>query len=441
MKFNLMPYQQALVAEFTSHAGRILFHVDVGLGKTRTSLACAYVAAAERILYVCPASIKEQVKEEAVKCEWKVYETDVITGDTKKRHKQWSDMMSGYPEHQLTIVNYELLNNDIKIIKEWNPDMIIIDECQRMGASTNKIHKVLKQLSPAFRIAMSGTPAPNALYEFYPILSWVRPEVYGTNFYRWRSLNCYMHPVIPGKIIGYYDQRKIRENFSLYTLRLKRDNVLKLPPMGHVTERIEISKQERERYKKLKETLAIEMNGEEVTVPNLLALMLRLRQVIDTPQLFGETAPSSKQVAFKELVDKIFAGGLKKIIVFVVHKTAADELAKLYGGEVYDGSLSEKKRSDVLGAFKTATTNSILYMTAAGQTGLNITEAKCIIHYQLPYTFAAMEQREGRIWRMGQTDGCVAYTILAQGTVDINVKQIVEGKREITRDDLLEMFK
>ena len=439
MNFNLLPYQQVLVTEFVNHAGRLLLHVDVGLGKTRTALAAAYTVKAERTLYVCPASIKEQVKEEALKCGYDDTEVTVISVNQKQREGLWYEVNLLSGQH-IAIVNYELLNSDITTVKSWNPDMIVIDECQRMGSSKNKIHKVLKELRPAFRIAMSGTPAPNALHEFYPILSWVRPEVYGSNFFRWRALNCFMHPVIPGKIMGYYDQKKIRHDFSLYTLRLKRDAVLELPPLGHVTEYIELTKEEKAAYKKLKETLAIEMHGEEITVPNLLALMLRLRQIVDTPQVFGETKPSTKQQAFKDLLDRVFQGGMKRVIVFVVHKTAADALKSLYGGEVYDGSLSESERTAVLNRFKTSEENAVIYMTAAGQVGLNITEAQCVIHYQLPYTYAAIEQREGRVWRMGQTKGCIAYTLLATATVDINVKKIVEGKKSITRDDLMEMF-
>lgn len=433
MDFKLLPYQEALVTEFALHAGRVLFHVDVGLGKTRTALACGYTVKAHKILFITLASTKFQIIEEAIKCGYPITSTAVIDGTPSERRQQWEDAQFA----EVISVSYETFHKDIEYIIKLNPELVVIDECQRIANPRNEIHKSLKKINPKYRIAMSATPAKNGLYEFYPTLAWVNPLVYDRNFYIWRQRNCRMHPAIPGKIIGYFDENGVRKDFSKYTIRLKRDGVINLPPLSHITHYVDITAEERERYNKIKNELLVEMpHGEDIPVPNLLALILRLRQVVDAPQIFGSTKPSSKQKAFGELLETCLSGGFNKVIVFVVHKTVATELRNLYGGVIYDGSLSSEERQEVLAEFKSSE-SSVMYMTSAGQAGINLTESSCVIHYQLPYTYADVEQREGRIWRMGQKRGCVSYKVLARGTMDQRINSIVSRKTSITRDELI----
>lgn len=430
---KLLPHQVVSAEKFIEKNGRLLLWADVGTGKTATSIECAKRVEASRVLYICPAILKSQVAADFAVW-WPEATVAVVTGPRPRRKELWAS------EADVWIANYEQLLVDLADIIEVFPDFIVVDECQRLAAPSSKTIKAFRKLSPKYRLAMSGTPAPNALYELWNMVDWVSPGIAHESFWQFRARECRMHPAFP-KILGFHREEKVKKTFMSVVHRVRREDVLELPPLTEVRIPVTMGKEQREVYEKLKSDLMLELSsGETLTVPNMLALIMRLRQMADLPEVLGVKAESAKVKALDELLEAISS---RKIIVFTEFASVARFLLWTYDEEAVGimGETSEPDRQANLARFKTSSDVRLLIVTSAGQLGLNVQEADTVIHFDLPWNDARMDQRTARSWRYGQDKPVTSYRLICEKTVDEKMEKMVEAKRKATVDDLLDFFR
>lgn len=430
---DLLAHQSEAVAEFVRRSGRMLLWADVGTGKTATAIACAKAVGAARTLYLVPAILKEQVAREFAA--WRPDLTVAVVQGTKPRRRElWAS------EADVWVANYELLLADLDEILELLPDFIVADECQRLAAPSSKTIKAFRKLDPKYRLPMSGTPAPNALHELWNMVDWVSPGIAHESFWQFRARECRMHPAFP-KILGYFREDKVKKTFMSVVHRIRREDVLTLPPLTEVRIPVTLGKAQREAYEKLKAELSLELaSGETLTVPNLLALLMRLRQMASLPESLGVNVESAKVKALDELLDAISS---RKVIVFTEFASVARFLLWKHGEGAVGimGETSESDRQANLSRFKREDGPRVLVVTSAGQLGLNVQEADTVIHFDSPWNSARMDQRTARSWRYGQTRPVTSYRLIAEKTVDEKMEKMVEAKRKATVDDLLAFFR
>ncbi len=430
-----MKHQTLAVEAFKQKQGRMALYADVGIGKTFICVQAALGVEAGKILILCPALIKKQWAGEIMRYMDKD-QAQVVEGNTASRIHQ-------YNLKRFTIANYDLLNceNDLRAMAAAQYDMIILDESQSCNNPTSKRVKHLKMLTPRYRLAASGTIWPNALWECYSVIDWLMPGLLGRNFWSFRQEYCYTHPTFHG-IIGLRNEKELLNRIRPLIHRITAEDAnLKLPPKTDRKIWVEMDENERKQYEQLKNELRIEVEGmEKLTVPNLLALIIRLRQLTDCPSIFDLKYESAKEKELEKLLPTITG----KVLIFTEFVPLCIKLWKRYGGLCITGSTPTGERSTILEEFKTGQ-ERFLFGTSALRNGANIQSAKTVIHFSLPFHDAALIQRLGRIYRHGQTQEVEEIYLLTNNSIDERIWQIILRKRKIegkfNRNELISLLK
>lgn len=428
---NLLPHQQQAADEFVRRNGRMLLWADTGTGKTATAIECMNRVRAHTTLYLCPSILKQQIANEFARFDPEAA-VAVMNGSYDDRQLLWRG------PYDVFISNYEQLLNDTDELVRLNPEMIIVDECQRFAAPVSKTLKCFRKLNPIYRLAMSGTPAPNHLHEFWNMTDWVAPGHFYKSFWEFRAKECRMNPAFP-QIIGYYDKRKVQERFMAQVHRIRREDVITLPPLTEVRIPCTMASAQRGAYETLKRDMLLELkDGEKLTVPNMLSLIMRLRQMADLPSVLGVDAPSAKVKILSELLESISS---RKIICFTEFATVARHLNSLHKDSLaVMGETPQVDRDAIFDQFRTDDKVRILFLTSAAQYGVNLQVADTVIHFDQPWNEARMDQRIARAWRYGQERPVTSYRIIAEKTVDEKMEKMIENKKRETVENLKEFF-
>ena len=455
----LFPYQK-VGASFLYKIGSGLLGDEMGLGKTVMALALAEKVKAQKVLIFCPAAIKYQWSEEIRKF---LNEGAVVINGTKiQRILQWRG--GGNPVYdketrkpiRFYISNYELLLRDFDFMSITNWDIIIADEATRISNPQAKQSKQIKKLRAKRKIAMTGTPISNRAHEVWNIIDFTNPGVFGS-YYAFTERYCTKNPW--GGISGHINTDELRDKLCRYMIRRTKKEVLpELPDRISTDVPFKMSEEEMKFYNRIKKELLFELKEGDIskiknpmTIQYTLTKMLRLRQIADSLELVGENIVSSKLNVLKELLVDALANG-KKAIIFTGFAEMADILERElteYSPLKISGKIKEEYQ-DVVKRFNDIEKHRILISTSAGQFGLNIQRASVVFHYDIEWSLSKMEQRVGRVHRIGQKKVVQEFTLLAKGTVDYYVKKIVHEKAElaekilgdpkITGDDIMQML-
>src|SRR5258708_1807321 len=192
----------------------------MGLGKTIQALAAAEIMArhygVERVLIVCPTSLKHQWEREIVRF------TDrqaLVVGGLRARREQQYAARSGF----FTITNYDTVHADLDLIARWSPDLVILDEAQRIKNWNTRTARSVKRIASPYAIVLSGTPLENRLEELVSIVGFVDRHRLGPTF---RFLH--EHQILDefGKVVGYRDLDRIGKTLAPVLIRRTKDQVL-----------------------------------------------------------------------------------------------------------------------------------------------------------------------------------------------------------------------
>jgi len=436
---GLYPYQKVGSA-FLTRIGSGLLGDCVGSGKTLMVLAVIQHTNAQRVLVFCPSSVKYQWQSEIEKFLGEKVVSQVIDGDKKKRIEQWR------APARVFIVNYELLLRDFnEMNREW--DYVIADEATRISNPQAKQSKLIKKLKAKHRIAMTGTPISNRANEVWNVIDFCQPGVMGSY---WSFLQKYCLKNQWGGIYGYQNMNELKQILKRYMIRRTKDEILPdLPEKTHIEIPFELCEQERELYKKIKEEILFEIDKTDInklenptTIQYTLTKMLRLQQLTASMELLGESQTSSKIAILKDLLPTMVTDDVK-VVIFTKFSKFADiierELAE-YKPLKITGEV--KERQPLIDKFNNEDENKVIIMTEAGAMGINLQyKASVIIHLDLPYSIAKMEQREGRVHRIGQKNPVFIYHLIARKTIDQHLKKILVKKQELKNELLDEPVK
>jgi hypothetical protein len=336
-------------------------------------------------------------------------------------------------------------NIEVKDNHNYFADKVLVSNCQKGANPQNKFVKIIKKLWNArLRVAMSGTPITNELHEYWSMVDWCEPGILGKSFYQFKTDWCIMSPYIPGKIMGYRKENLLREVFSEFIIRIKREDVLlDLPELRELEDKGKLNFNEQLTYDKLKKDLVLEIsNSETITVSSVLASIIKLRQLVDCPQSLGFDFIGSKLHRAKTLLDAWLEEDKEnKIIVFSELKPPLLFLAEKYENSgLITGDVSQKNREEVLENFRTRPECRILFCSSAGATGVNMQSANKILNYGLPWTYSKLEQRTARAWRQGQERPVESRLLIAEDTIDEHMLRLVRRKEKLTKNDLLDIL-
>ncbi|MGL6111837.1 MAG: DEAD/DEAH box helicase, partial [Rubrivivax sp.] len=218
VKARLYPYQ-AEGALFAARAGRALIGDEMGLGKTLQAIAAAELFArhfgVQRVLVVCPTSLKHQWKKEFAR--FTEREVQVISGLRTQRERQYRD------DAFCKITHYETLARDADLIEAWAPELVIADEAQRIKNWNTIAARALKRIASPYAIVLTGTPLENRLEELISIVQFVDRHRLGPT---WRLLDEHQKRDDAGRVIGYHGLDHIGQTLAPVMLRRRKAEVL-----------------------------------------------------------------------------------------------------------------------------------------------------------------------------------------------------------------------
>ena len=437
---------------------------DMGLGKTVQTLAHILVEKEQKrlngpCLVVAPTSLMSNWKNESKQ----------FTPSLKVVILQGQFRKQGFDKIQnsdIVLTTYPLLVRDKEILLKNEYEIIVLDEAQYIKNAKTNAYQVLQQLHAKHRICLTGTPMENHLGELWSLFNFLSPGLLGNSkqFYR-----IFRVPIEKqGNIIR---QQSLNQRIYPYILRRTKDQVLKeLPPKTEVVCPIELPDLQRDLYegirlsveKKLKRV--INERGLANSQIIILDALLKLRQVCCDPRLLSlEQAQKVKTSAkldflIKMLIPLIQAG--RKILVF----SSFASMLKLIEEELLKQRISyvkltgsTKDREGPIQQFQAGKAAVFLISLKAGGTGLNLTVADTVIHYDPWWNPAVEAQATDRAHRIGQTKSIFVYKLVTSGTVEEKIlsmqqkkKALLDGlfgegqkgnKMGITQEDLNFLFK
>ena len=425
-------------AIFLACRGRSILGDDMGLGKTVQTLAAMEILARERgirrVLIVAPASVKYQWETEIRRF------TDrsvlLVEGSPEERHASY-DANTFY-----LLVNYEQVVRDRKALNAWKPDVIVLDEAQRIKNWQSKTTREVKKLQSRYAVVLTGTPIENRLEELYSIVQFVDERRFGPAF---QFLHDHRILDEKGQVKGYRNLEAIREKLAPIFLRRTRAEVLQqLPPRTESIRYVELSEPQRRHYDAQRSILAQLLQKEHLTEHDrkrILSCLVRMRCLCDSLFLYDPNQHVSPKLdEFAELVPELLSSTGReeghKIVVFSQWERMIAEAARVLTKVqvphvVLHGGLSGPDRRDVLERFQKDRNCLVFLSTDAGGTGLNLQVADTVINLELPWNPAVLEQRIARVHRMGQDRPVRVIHFVTRNTIEERILQLLRSKRDL----------
>jgi superfamily II DNA or RNA helicase len=437
LKTKLLPYQ-VRGAIFAACRGRVVLADDMGLGKTVQALAAAELLrrrrGIERVLVVAPASVKYQWKTEIEK--FTSHSVQVIDGLLPRRKQLYAAPAF------FNLSSYELVLRDIKSMQEMRPDLIILDEAQRIRNWATATARTIKQLKSRYAFVLTGTPLENKLEELYSVVEFVDGRRLGPAF-----LFLHQHRMedAKGKLLGYRGLDLIHQKLAPILLRRTREEVLtELPPRTAQIFRVPLTPQQAEPYWEQSDILARLMKKwerqgwlSEIDLRRITCCIQNMRMLCDSTYLFDKTTRHSPKLEeFREIVRELAIEENRKVVVFSEYermtRLAGEELAKLGIGFVsLHGDVPARKRGALMETFRNDPDCKVFLSTDAGGVGLNLQAASAVINFEPPWNPARLEQRIGRVHRLGQSRPVHVIHFLTSGSIEERVWETLRVKKSL----------
>lgn len=434
LKVELLPYQMDGIA-FAVGAGRAILADDMGLGKTIQGVGVAELLAREaqieRVLVICPTSLKAQWRNEIHR--FSDREAQLVVGSARERAEQYRR-----PEF-FTICNYEQVLRDILVIESSPWDLIILDEGQRIKNWEAQTTRVIKSLRSRFALVLSGTPLENRLDELYSVVQFVDGRHLGPGF---RFFNRYRITDAKGYVLGYQHLDELREQLRPILLRRTRDMVMKeLPPRNTEIMRIPPTDEQRSLHRTHAQIVAAITRKPFISEMDLLRLrqaLMMCRMTADSTILVDKQSPgfSSKLQALDELFEQLFVEGDHKAVLFSEWTGMLNLIEPLLQKRQVsfvrlEGKIPQSKRQQLVHEFQTNPHCRVFLSTNAGSTGLNLQAADTVINVDLPWNPAVLEQRIARAHRMGQKRPVNVYVLVTEETLEEQLLTTLGQKKEL----------
>jgi len=437
LKANLYTYQEEGI-RFSAKAGRCLLADDMGLGKTIQGIGAAELLRKEfginKVLIICPTSLKYQWKSEIEK--FTGSSVRVIEGLPHKRVAQYRG------QEFYKIVSYHTASNDAKEISSTFPDLIILDEAQRIKNFLTKTARNLKRIPSTYALVLTGTPLENKLEELYSVVQFLDPFILGPYH---EFMEKHQIKSESGKITGYKDLNAIGDRLSQMMLRRKKAEVLsELPERSDKMLLVPMTEKQLELHDDYKGVVAKLVHKwrrlgflPEKERQRLMISLNMMRMVCDSSYILDqESRHDTKIDELMSIVQEIISEGDEKLVVFSqwerMTRIVAMELDKQGIGYKYlHGGVPSVKREALFTGFNNEPDIRVFLSTDAGGTGLNLQSASYMVNLDIPWNPAVLEQRIGRIHRMGQKKKVSVINMVSAGTIEHRMTEILKFKSSL----------
>jgi len=363
---------------------------------------------------VCPASVLFKWKDEIEK--WDAGKSSYILEHSS----------TPIPDVNYLIMSYSIMTRKVTELLELGWDCIIYDECHKLKSSSSQRSRAAKNLNSKYLLALSGTPVLNRPIEFFNVLNLINPGYFGS----WWS---YVHRYCGAKETYWGLDTKGASNLDELALRisphmirrLKRDVLKELPDLVRTKIPVIVNGMEiNTAYRNLFVYLKSHGHSGDSAGDALVKLNV-LRQAIGRAKI-----PLVVQLA-QDLLDE---DADKKIVIYAVYKatvTSIEQSLKQYGVTTITGDVPTAERQTRQMAFQNRHMPRVMIISSAGGEGIDLYRADTIIFAEREWGPAPEEQAEARCHRIGQKDSVEAMYLVAKSTVDEDIDNLIESKRAI----------
>jgi len=427
---------------------------DMGLGKTATTLAHLLERPGPHLV-VCPLSVVRNWRNESNRFT-PFFEVTVHHGSGRDRGinalvqaaerartgDEPAEMFAIDPERQLVITTYGLLPRDVEHLGAIDWSTIVLDEAQMVKNPNTKAARAVRQLTADQKLALTGTPVENRLSELWAILDAVNPGMLGSlESFR----NTYSGPIERNHDLD--AAARLRRLTGPFVLRRTKADKRLLPDLPDKIETIawaKLTKEQAVLYQQIVDQLLSDAENTDGMKRRgiVLAALMRLKQVCNHPahalkdgsRLAGRSGKLSR---FDELVTDLLDQG-ERALVFTQFREMGELLVRHVNEQFsmtvpfLHGGVPRTRRDQMVDDFQDGSGSPLLLVSLkAGGTGLNLTAASQVIHYDRWWNPAVEDQATDRAWRLGQTRTVNVHKLVCEGTVEEKVSQVIDEKRAL----------
>lgn len=447
LKTLLRPYQKEgyrWLYKMGSLGFGALLADDMGIGKTIQTIALIAAKKQQvpsmKALIVCPSSVVYNWHHE-IKTFASNLKTCIIQGTKVNR----SSIIHDFDNFDIFITSYDCLKRDIKEYEPYSFTYQVLDEAQYIKNQSTKNFQSAIQIHATHKIALTGTPIENSLSEIWAIFEYLMPGyLYSYQHFK----DTYEIPII--KEQDPMATIKLKQLLQPFLLRRMKQDVLdELPTKIDQTMLIEMDEVTKKLYHANITEMKIQLQ-EEFTKQNnnqnkfvILSMITKLRQLCCDPSLLYENihALGSKMIACKELVVEAIQAN-KKVLIFSQFTSLLKKLEEEFIKEeipyyLLKGSTPKQTRNKLVNAFNHDHTPVFLISLKAGGTGINLTGADIVIHFDPWWNISAQNQATDRAYRMGQQNHVQVIKLIMKDTIEEKIMTL-QAKKEQLSDDFIQ---
>ncbi|MGH3392689.1 MAG: DEAD/DEAH box helicase [Actinomadura sp.] len=411
---------------------------DMGLGKTLQTISLLAGRSGDRPhLVVCPTSVVGNWERELDRF---APDLPVVRHHGPERPAEADEFKAG----AVTITSYGLLRRDLTLLESVDWDVVVLDEAQQIKNYAAQAARAARRLRAGARVALTGTPVENRLSELWSIIEFTNPGLLGRfdgfkdrfaiPVERWRD------PEATARL------RSLTAPFMLRRLKSDPSIAADLPAKQEATVACTLTREQATLYQATVRTLldeeglgsGIERRG------RILKLLTALKQICNHPaQYLGESGPlrgrSGKLARTTEMLAEVVEAG-DRALIFTQYREMGDLLARHLAASLrlprvpfLHGGVPRTKRDQMVDEFQVDESASPLLIVSlkAGGTGLNLTRATHVVHYDRWWNPAVEDQATDRAYRIGQTRTVNVHKLVTGGTLEERIADVLENKRAL----------
>lgn len=388
-----------------------------------------------KVLVICPTSLKYQWQSEIARSFGR--ESRDIAGGRAQRQKDYA------LDDFCRITNYEKLQPDLDFVVDCAPELVIVDEAQRVKNWNAVAARALKRIDSPYAVVLTGTPLENKLEELVSIVQFVDQHRLGPT---WKLLHEHQVKDQSGRVTGYTRLDEIGQSLSPIMIRRRKSEVLMQLPertdqnllvpmtevqMAYHQENADIVTRVVQRWRKMK--FLSDQDQRRLT-----CALQNMRMSCNSSYLLDQTSDHGvKADELAALLDGLSEQPGAKAVVFSqwtrTHDIVARRLdARGIGYVSFHGGVASEKRPALVQRFKDDPDCRVFLSTDAGSTGLNLQHASVLVNMDLPWNPAVLEQRIARVHRLGQKRPVRIVNFVAKGTIEEGMLSVLAFKRSLS---------
>lgn len=439
LKVTPYAYQQEGI-RFGLYKKAVLIGDEMGLGKTLQAIGLSIlkkeVFGFKKVLVITLSSLKQQWQREIERFSGE--QACIVAGSAKQRKRLYNQTPGLF-----TITNYEAVLRDVTIIARFRPDVIILDEAQRIKNFETKTAEAVKSLPRQHAIVLTGTPLENKLEDVYSLVQFLDPDLLSP-LWQFAANHFMLSRRKKNDIQGYKNLDLLHQQLKPLVIRRRKEEVLdELPEVITNDYYIDLSQEQAEIHAGYSGVLLPLLAKKFLTpmdIRRIQMLLLKMRQVCNSTYLIDrETNISPKLDELATILDELVVQNGRKVVIFSEWTTMNMLIGKHLSRAAIpfvelSGRVPTGKRQALIDAFQEDPNCKVFLSSDAGGTGLNLQAADCVINFELPWNPAKVNQRIGRVHRIGQKSSCInVINLIAKFSIEERIMAGIKLKEDLFR--------